>query len=88
MIAVVNVSEDYSRVGLQQYEVRLNNIVLASFDHMAEEGMPECLRKAAESVEALGEGGIDQKIKEYDERREGILLELMELDRQTRGVVW
>lgn len=66
MIAVVNVSENYSREGLQQYEVRLNHIVLASFDHMAEEGMPECLRKAAEAVEALGEGGIDKKIEEGD----------------------
>ena len=52
MIAVVNVSKEYSRKGVQQYEVRLNRFVLSKFEHTSEHGMAECLRKAADAVDS------------------------------------
>ena len=57
MIAVVNVSKEYSRTGVQQYEVRLNRYVVAKFDHISEEGMAKCLRCAADAVES--DAGVD-----------------------------
>lgn len=74
MIVVCNVSEEYSRTGIQQYEVRINDIKLSSFEHNSEEGMSVCLHKAAESLKNVD---IDAKIKEH---RIGIMLELMAMD--------
>ena len=65
MIAVSNISEEkcvpYSRKGLQHYRVQLNQIHLAEFTHMAEDGMEECLRKAAQALDTVD---IDEKIRE------------------------
>lgn len=49
--------------GKQVYEVCLNNIPLAEFDHKTEDGMAECLIKAGE---ALKRADIDAKIKGYE----------------------
>lgn len=62
MIAVVNVSRNYSRTGRQHYEVRLNEITLSRFTHNTEDGMIVCLQLAAESLEGVN---IDEKIRDY-----------------------
>ncbi len=65
MIAVVNVSSEhgveYSRKGVQHYRVQLNQVRLAEFTHQAEDGMPECMRKAAQALDTVD---IDEKIRE------------------------
>ena len=63
MIAVVNISRNYSRVGKQRYEVRFNEIPLATFSHNTEEGMSVCLEKAAKALEGVD---IDQRIRDYE----------------------
>lgn len=50
MVAIVNVSENY-KVGLQEYEVRINRCVIARFTHDYKRGLATCLRKAAKAVE-------------------------------------
>lgn len=74
MIIVCNVSEEYSRTGIQKYEVRINDTKLSSFEHNSEEGMSVCLHKAAESLKNVD---IDAKIKD---RRIAMMLELMAMD--------
>jgi hypothetical protein len=57
MIAIVNVSPDTSpKTGVNQYEVRINREVIASFEHYRKRGgLAQCLRDAADAVERIGE---------------------------------
>ena len=70
MIAVCNISEEkgvvYARKGLQHYRVQLNQIHLAEFDHMAEDGMVVCMEKSAKALEGVD---IDAQIKKYERAR-------------------
>lgn len=61
-IVISNISDEYSREGIQQYEVCLNRIQLCTFTHLSEDGMAVCLVKAAK---ALADVAIDEKIAEY-----------------------
>ena len=61
-IIISNVSDEYSREGEQTYEVKINDIPLATFTHYSPEGMAVCLIKAAK---AIAEIDIDAKISEY-----------------------
>jgi len=71
-IIISNISPEYSRQGMQRYQVSLNRIPLAEFDHLAEDGMAVCRRKASE---ALLEVDIDEKIAEYHRKQFYSLLE-------------
>ena len=53
MIAIVNVSDpDTPTFGINKYEVRINNTVIARFDHDRQySGAAQCLRDAANAVE-------------------------------------
>lgn len=53
MISVVNVSpDDAPNTGINQYEVRINNKLIASFEHDRQyNALPQCLRDAADAVE-------------------------------------
>jgi hypothetical protein len=52
-VIIQNVSEG-PMTGLQQYIVRINSDpVVATFEHIREDGLAECLRKAADAVEAV-----------------------------------
>lgn len=53
MLAIVNVSpEDAPLTGLNQYEVRINRRVIATFEHDRQYGnAAQCLRDAADVVE-------------------------------------
>lgn len=52
-VVITNVSKHHDFVGLNQYVVRINHDpVIAHFDHVRSEGLAECLRRAAEAVDA------------------------------------
>lgn len=52
MLAIVNVTPN-DHQGLDQYEVRINDRVIARFEHeRAYNGAAQCLRDAANAVEA------------------------------------
>lgn len=51
MIAIVNVSKHNSSFGIHQYELRINQKVIASFEHKREDGLAVCLQKAAKAAE-------------------------------------
>lgn len=52
MIAIVNVSTHDDPCGVHEYEVRINREVITRFEHVREDGLAVCLRKAADAVEA------------------------------------
>lgn len=49
-IIIQNVSEQYGK-GTQDYVLRINQKVIARFQHVYEDGLAECLRKAAKAAE-------------------------------------
>lgn len=57
MLAIVNVStDDAPNIGLNQYEVRVNSKVIATFEHHRQlDGAAQCLRDAADAIEASRE---------------------------------
>lgn len=61
MIAIVNVSKEFDRDGLQQYEVRINHEVITTFEHTRKHGLADCLRKAAAAVD----NDIYETLKEF-----------------------
>lgn len=61
MIIVHNISKEYSSTGWQQYEVKVNDKLICTFDHKASNGLSECLRAAGDAVE-------DKMQIEYEER--------------------
>jgi hypothetical protein len=64
-IIISNISEEYSREGEQTYEVKMNDIPLATFTHHSPDGMATCLIKAAK---AIAEINIDDKIAAHRRR--------------------
>lgn len=57
-VVITNVSKHNDLTGVNQYVVRINaGPVLARFEHVREEGLAECLRRAAEAVRAAMEEG-------------------------------
>lgn len=53
MIAIVNVSEDAPMLGINTYEVRINRTVITTFNHdRKRDGMAQCLRDAADALDA------------------------------------
>lgn len=50
MIAIVNVSTG-PVIGWQNYELRINSHVVATFRHKREEGLAKCLQAAAAAYE-------------------------------------
>lgn len=51
-IIIHNISgDDFDYTGLNKYQVRINQKVIAEFEHTRSDGLAECLRKAAEAVE-------------------------------------
>lgn len=68
-IVIQNISEVYSREGEQEYIVKINSIPLASFTHVSEGGMAECLRKAAEALDHIN---VTQKIQQHQELMRGV----------------
>lgn len=51
-IIIQNISGDnFDYTGINQYQVRINNKVIAEFQHTRSEGLAKCLRLAADAVE-------------------------------------
>ncbi len=61
MIVIVNVSaHDTPTTGVNQYEVRINRLVIAKFEHIrTHNGAAQCLRDAADAIDKCRE---DEKI--------------------------
>jgi hypothetical protein len=52
-VIITNVSTHDDEEGVNQYVVRINqNPIIARFDHVRSEGLAECLRRAADAVDA------------------------------------
>lgn len=62
MLVIVNVSpDDAPKEGLNQYEVRVNDQVLASFEHERKpNGAAQCLRDAADAIDRAHEERVDR----------------------------
>lgn len=50
MISIQNVSEQYSKTGLQQYLIRINDHEICCFNHLASDGLAICLVRASVAV--------------------------------------
>ncbi len=54
-IIINNISDDQSPVGVQDYELLINKKLICTFNHdRSHDGLAQCLRDAADAVEALG----------------------------------
>jgi hypothetical protein len=51
MIAIINDGKNKSTRGVHGYRVQINDKVICTFEHLREDGLAECLRKAAAAVE-------------------------------------
>ncbi|MDP2902412.1 MAG: hypothetical protein Q8N96_04815 [Methylovulum sp.] len=51
MIAIVNISTHGFPIGWNEYELRINEKVIATFRHKREEGLTKCLELAAAAAE-------------------------------------
>lgn len=50
-IIIQNVSEHPEPNGVHEYELRINRLLIARFEHRREESLAVCLRKAADAAE-------------------------------------
>lgn len=50
MIIIHNISKEYSTTGWQNYEVKVNDKLICTFDHKASNGLAKCLEEAGEAV--------------------------------------
>ena len=56
MLAIVNVTKETKKTGLNNYEVRVNGRVIATFEHNRNYGAAaQCLRDAADAAERCSE---------------------------------
>ena len=56
MLAIVNVTRNATKTGVNNYEVRVNDRVIATFEHNRNYGAAaQCLRDAADAVERCSE---------------------------------
>lgn len=53
MIKIINISKNPQRGGRNQYALMINNTEIAEFEHVYEEGLAGCLRKAADAAEQI-----------------------------------
>ena len=79
-IIISNISDTYSREGVQKYEVKLNRILLCEFEHLSEDGMAVCLQKASEALDNVD---IDARIREH--RQEELAFHLLHSTRIYTG---
>ena len=74
MLAIVNVTREAAKTGLNNYEVRVNDRVIATFEHNRNYGAAaQCLRDAADAVERCSE-----------ERQHKLLLSLLPMFERTQ----
>jgi hypothetical protein len=50
VIAIVNVSKRLRKTGWHTYELRINEAVVTTFKHRREQGLSQCLLRAAEAA--------------------------------------
>ena len=66
MIAIVNDGKVRGATGVHGYRVQINDRVICTFEHLREDGLAECLRKAAQAVEESGVTEASDKKKRDD----------------------
>lgn len=59
-IIIQNIDDNPRLDGNHRYQLRINDSVIAEFDHLREEGLSVCLRKAADAAEHAEAGNIDR----------------------------
>jgi hypothetical protein len=62
MLVIVNISpEDAPKIGPNQYEVRVNDVVLAEFEHhRSPNNAAQCFRDAASAIERAQEDRVER----------------------------
>lgn len=53
MIAIINISRKPRLTGMQTYSLQINHTRLCTFRHRREDGLGECLRKAAKAADRV-----------------------------------
>lgn len=69
MIAIINDGTNPNSNGLHHYRVQINDTLICEFDHVREDGLAECLRKAANAVDEEREKFISELIDWAQELR-------------------
>ncbi len=60
-IIITNVTNDHKPTGVNDYVVKINNRVICEFTHdRSYQGLAQCLRDAADAVDAKGERKEEQ----------------------------
>lgn len=54
MIAIVNVSKEFSETGWQDYVVKINQKEICKFKHKRSKGLADCLQCASCAVAEIG----------------------------------
>lgn len=70
VICIANISKTLSRVGWQDYELRVNDKVIATFRHKREDGLTKCLQLATEAAERSKWQTYVKLMNEAAEKRE------------------
>jgi hypothetical protein len=68
MIIIHNISKEYSTTGWQNYEVKVNDKLICTFDHKASNGLAKCLEEAGEAVWQKAVSNAREK-REYEAHR-------------------
>ena len=73
MIAIINDGTNRGTTGVHGYKVQINDRVICTFEHLREDGLAECLRKAAAAVEASGATEASDRKQRDDELLEFLI---------------
>jgi len=73
VIAIVNDGTNRGTTGVHGYKVQINDRVICTFEHLREDGLAECLRKAAQAVEDSGVTEASDRKKRDDELLEFLM---------------
>lgn len=66
MIAIVNISNELKPFGPHEYELRINQDVIATFTHNREESLSKCLMEASKSAEKAKWMKAYEMLKEFE----------------------
>lgn len=61
MIAILNTQENKNPDGLHHYRLKINHKFVLDFTHTRENGLAECLRRAADAVDEQGISNKEDK---------------------------
>ena len=80
-IIIENISIHAHAEGINQYRLRINEKLIVEFEHdRSYNGLSQCLRDAAEAVDALGYRDGDREYLSYEEMME--IIEKLKVSRE------